>query len=41
MVINQAHIYINGDKPNIYNILTRNNDGMMPKCFIKRFVHYI
>lgn len=41
MVINQAHIYINGDKPNIYNILTRNNDGMMPKCFFKRFVHYI
>lgn len=25
----------------LYNILTRNNNGMMPKCFIKRFVHYI
>ncbi len=25
----------------LYNILTRNNNGMTPKCFIKRFVHYI
>lgn len=38
MVINQAHIYINGDKPSLY---IKNNDDMMPKCFIKRFVHYI